>query len=137
MCGHIKGLLTKFLNGDNLKKLYTDPKRTTEKEHGSARKIFVFFYFINYVLRWGSYLNNENVEIKGEPPTNFFAHFYSALDDLLKRCGYGNLYYADPFDWLILSCVCSLNENDQSGEGDDLDALSLYYEILECLLKEL
>jgi len=131
LCRHIKGLTPTFLKAEDLKKLHNDPQRASEKEHGSSRKVFVFFYFVNFVLRWGRFINGKINET--DPPVDYFYRFYYGLNASLDECGYGYLYYADPFDWLILNCVMSLNENDQSGGGDDLDALSLFNETLAYL----
>jgi hypothetical protein len=121
---HLKGLLSDFLNAENLKKRYNEPRSATEKEHGSARKVFVFFYFADFVFKWDENKGKE----KDITKINYFERFYRGLNSLLQDCGYAYLYPADPFDWLILNCIMALY--------DGHDAHGLYLDTIDYLIED-
>ena len=80
--------------------MFRIPSEATDKEHDKARKSFILLYFADYSL---------------DPPLDeFFGDFVIALNEALDRCGYAKLYPANPYDWLILKCVRSLDHIDQN-----------------------
>ena len=120
--------LSEYISGLYRGTKYKNPKTKNDeynKEHGYARKVFVLCFFAKYVIEWERYLRDINA--KGEPPKKFFTDFYRNLNSLLNKCTYGLLYPRNPFDWLILNCVRSLDSSD------DPDAVGLFNEAL-CLL---
>jgi hypothetical protein len=133
MCFYVSNLVS-FLTESNLEKVIQNENRATEMEYGCARKIFVFLKFAQYVLDWESFLygaaaQDEPVKFNagsGEEKDEFIEDFYIALNDALDRCGYGYLYYANPFDWHVLNCVRLLDTNND----DTRRALIQFNEIL-------
>jgi hypothetical protein len=123
--------LASFFTVDKLKKVVDDEERATESEYGSARKIYVFLYFAEQVLSWERYVSRQFM--KGEKTGDLFSDFLIGLNEQLCKCGYGYLYYANPFDWHILNCVQAL---DESVRKDCLDPLTLYNEVLARLADE-
>jgi len=103
-----------------LYEMFRTPEEATDKEHDKARKAFVLLYFADYAL---------------DPPPieNIFDDFVISLNDVLDRCGYGKLYPANPYDWLILKCIRSLEYIDQS-TGDN--PVELFNEVLIRLAEE-
>ena len=101
---------------------------TTDHGHGYARKVFVLCFFSKYILEW-----RKSWEKGGRKPVSFYNDFYRALDSKLQRCSYGALYPANPFDWLILNCVKSLDEFDVN---EDMDTLELFNDMVRLLASE-
>ena len=99
---------------------HSRPEAATDRKGNSARMLFVFLYFAQYVLRWERYL--FDVIENDEKPEEFFSDFYEGLNNQLENCGYGYLYYANPFDWHILSCIRLLDNffSDEDSEDDDM-----------------
>jgi hypothetical protein len=122
---HMKYLLS-LPTLETLKKLLQDPPRATEKERNSARMLFVFLYFAQYVIRWEHHLFDLK-ETKPKKP--LFKIFYDMLNKQLEDCGYGYLYYANPFDWHILKCVSLLDE-DWDNRSDYPDIIAEFNEAL-------
>ena len=99
--------------------MFCIPSEATDKEHDKARKSFILLYFADYTL--------------DPPPDEFFGEFFIALNDALDRCGYAKLYPANPYDWLILKCVRSLDHIDQDAGNNPVE---LFNEILMQLAGE-
>jgi hypothetical protein len=75
-------------------------------------------------------LNNEAG--KDRPKRSFYRNFYAKLDVDLLDCGFGLLHAANPFDWIILSCVRAL-DNDAT---EDLDGtLQLFNDLLHAYIE--
>lgn len=106
-------IMERFPQERYLNEIFRVPQAATDKEHDTARKMFILLYFANYAL--------------DPPPDEFFGDFVLALETMLDKCGYAKLYPANPFDWLILKCVRSLDHIDQ-GIGDN--PVELFNEIL-------
>lgn len=102
-----------------------------EKEYGFDRKVFILCFFAKYVIEWERYL--ADIKVKAEPPKKFYTDFYRRLNSSLNKCTYALLYPRNPFDWLILNCVRSLDSSDQDR---DLDALDLFNETLSLFVNE-
>ncbi len=114
---------------DEMKSTAINKKNTTtDHGHGHARKVYILCFFSKYVLEW-----RKTWEKDGRKPISFYEYFYRTLDDKLLRCSYGALYPANPFDWLILSCIKKLDEFDID---EDIDILELFNEIIELLASE-
>jgi hypothetical protein len=112
-------IMARFPQERYLADMFRLPPEATDKEHDKARKAFVLLYFANYAL--------------DPPPDEFFGDFVIALNDTLDRCGYAKLYPANPFDWLILKCIRSLDHTDQD-IGDN--PVELFNEVLMLLAEE-
>jgi hypothetical protein len=112
-------IMERFPQERYLVDMFRLPSEATDKEHDKARKAFVLLYFANYAL--------------DPPPDEFFGDFVIALNDMLDRCGYAKLYPANPFDWLILKCIRSLDHTDQI-KGDN--PIELFNEVLIQLAEE-
>ncbi|MCL2286580.1 MAG: hypothetical protein FWC32_09495 [Firmicutes bacterium] len=134
VCDHVQELVMALPTVDRLITFMKDsrPQSATEKELCSARNVFVFLFFAQYVLRWERYL--YDITTTDESPEEFFSDFYESLNNALENCGYGYLYYANPFDWHILSCVRLLDIN--SGEDDEMSALTQFNEALAQLAED-
>ncbi|GHV13519.1 hypothetical protein FACS1894219_08450 [Clostridia bacterium] len=113
------GIMRRFPQSEYLGKMLTNSAAATDKEHDTARKVFVLLYFANYAL--------------DPPPGKFFGDFTIALDTELERCGYAKLYPANPFDWHILNCIRSLDYSDQD---EDLNPVELFNDVLMLLAEE-
>jgi hypothetical protein len=103
-------LMTRFPQSEYLLKMLNDTAAATDKEHDTARKVFILLFFAEAAFKRSKYL-----EKRPDKPREFFPFFYRALNDTLDKCGYAALYPANPYDWLILNCVRSLdvdNENE-------------------------
>jgi len=108
-------IMNRFPQERYLSEIFRIPSAPTDKE----RKAFILLYFASYAL---------------DPPMgNFFGDFVISLNDTLDRCGYAKLYPANPYDWLILKCIHSLDHIDQD-ENDN--PVELFNEILIQLAKE-
>ena len=112
-------LAENFPQGKYLNSMFNIPSEATDKEYDKARKAFILLYFADYTL--------------DPPPDGFYDDFYIALNTMLDKCGYAKLYPANPYDWLILNCVKSLDVNDQT---EDLNPVELFNEVLELLADE-
>jgi hypothetical protein len=112
-------IMERFPQERYLNEIFRTPQAATDKEHDMARKVFILLYFANYAL--------------DPPPDEFFGDFVIALETMLDKCGYAKLYPANPFDWLILKCVRSLDHIDQSA-GDN--PVELFNDILISLAEE-
>lgn len=99
--------------------------RTTDLGHGYARKTFILCFFAKYILEWQKAWDS----ISNKKPVSFFNDFYRRLDSALRRCSYGALYPAHPFDWLILKCVKACDETNY----DEEDIMEHFNEILSRL----
>jgi hypothetical protein len=120
VCDHVLDLIEALPSLSGFRGLMeiSRPERATEKEYGSARKVFVFLYFVQFVLCWEHYLyNNANPKSSDKSPNNFFSEFHEGLNDELEACGYGYLYYANPFDWHIMNCVRLLDTEIEHTEA--------------------
>ena len=106
-------IMNRFPQERYLSDIFRIPSEATDKEHDKARKVFMLLYFANYAL--------------DPPPDEFFHDFVIALNDALDRCGYAKLYPANPFDWLILKCIRSLDHINQNTENNPLE---LFNEVL-------
>ena len=108
-------------------------ENTQEKDRPSLekiRKILILFFFYYYIKKW------DSREDKGS--CNYY-DFFEELSDKLAKSGLPCLYYAEPFDWLVLKCVylieliyqASANSNININNTDALgDPLDLFNEIL-------
>jgi hypothetical protein len=112
-------IMSRFPQERYLFEMLRIPSEATDKEHDKARKMFVLLYFANYALDL--------------PPDEFFGDFVIAVNDILDRCGFATLYPANPFDWLILKCIRSLDHIDKN-IGDN--PVELFNEILMQLAEE-
>ena len=124
VCNHVQMLVNALPPVGRVKNLMktSRPEFATDREYGSARMVFVFLYFAQFVLRWERYL--YDIAEQGESPEEFFSEFYEGLNDQLESCGYSYLYYANSFDWHILSCVRLLDI--ASGDDGELSALEQF-----------
>ena len=112
-------IMERFPQERYLADMFRLPSEATDKEHDKARKAFVLLYFANYAL--------------DPPPGEFFGDFVIVLNESLDRCGYAKLYPANPYDWLILKCIRSLDHVDQD-TGDN--PVELFNEVLMQLAEE-
>jgi hypothetical protein len=112
-------IMKRFPQERYLTDMFRLPPEATDKEHDKARKAFVLLYFANYAL--------------DPPPGEFFDDFVIALNTALDHCGYAKLYPANPFDWLVLKCISSLDHVDQDIEDNPVE---LFNEILTQLAEE-
>ena|GEM_PF-6801915 len=112
-------IMNRFPQERYLADMFRLPTAATDKEHDKARKSFVLLYFVNYAL--------------DPPPNEFFGDFVIALNDMLDRCGYAKLYPANPYDWLILKCIRSIDHIDQSADDNPVE---LFNEILMQLAED-
>jgi len=124
VCNHVEMLVNALPPVEKLETIMkaSKPESATDRAYGSARMVFIFFYFSQYVLRWERYL--YDIVEQGESPEEFFGDFYEGLNNQLDSCGYGYLYYASPFDWHVLNCVRLLDES--SSNDDELGALEQF-----------
>jgi len=112
-------IMVNFPQSEYLTKMYKSVTAATDKEHDKARKVFLLLFFANYALEL--------------PPDSFFNDFIFAANELLDRCGYAKLYAANPYDWLILSCIKSLDVTDPL---ENTSPLELFNDVLELLASE-
>ncbi len=112
-------IMDRFPQERYLSDMFRLPTEATDKEHDRARKAFVLLYFADYAL--------------DPPPNEFFGDFVIALNELLDRCGFAKLYPANPFDWLVLKSIRSLDHVDQE-LGDN--PIELFNEVLVALAEE-
>jgi hypothetical protein len=112
-------IMERFPQERYLADMFRLKSEATDKEHDKARKAFVLLYFANYAL--------------DPPPDEFFGDFVIALNDTLDRCGYAKLYPANPFDWLILKCIRSLDHIEQDVDNNPVE---LFNEVLMLLAEE-
>ncbi|MCL2188897.1 MAG: hypothetical protein FWC16_08250 [Defluviitaleaceae bacterium] len=122
VCNHIQMLLESLPSASRLQELTRPSRPENATKNSAARMVFVFLYFAQFAIRWERYL--FDVEEEGEAPEEFFSEFYEGLNELLENCGYGYLYYPNPFDWHILTCVRLLDEGTKS--DDELGALEWF-----------
>jgi hypothetical protein len=129
----ISNIMHKFPLQSHMDIMSSNEKRNrakaTDLGHGFARKTFVLCFFANYVLKWVKKRDKDNKTA----PVNFYHDFYYSLELLLHKCSYGLLYPANPFDWLILNCVRSLDSADQF---KDMNPIELFNETLVLLGEE-
>ena len=100
-------IMNRFPQERYLADMFRLPSEATDKEHDKVRKAFVLLYFANYAL--------------DPPPDDFFGDFAIALNEELDHCGYAKLYPANPFDWLILKCIHSLDYANQEIEDNPVE----------------
>lgn len=66
------------------------------------RKNIIFLYFYWYWVK-----DKMKAYPEGDKES-----FFTELDNILYRCGFGPLYYGNPYDWLFLYCAaCKDNES--------------------------
>jgi hypothetical protein len=121
---HLSRLFTNFLNTKTFEKRYNNPEITPDSEESYSRKLFMFFCFVDFVFRW-----NNRYKHNFDDRADFFDRFCRGLNSKLDECGYPYLYYADPYDWLILSCIVALYEGYSDVRG-------LYLDTITCLIDE-
>ena len=112
-------IMDRFPQERYLADMFRLPCEATDKEHDKARKAFMLLYFADYAL--------------DPPPDEFFGDFVIALNSALDRCGYAKLYPANPYDWLILKCIRSLDHINQC-TGDN--PVELFNDVLVQLAEE-
>ena len=82
----------------------------------SIRKAIILLFYMNYarnLIQEISIPNSANEE------TVFgFEDFYESMNTILGNCQLGNLYYANPFDWLILESIKKL---ETYSDDDDIE----------------
>jgi hypothetical protein len=100
-------IMERFPQARYLADMFNLPSEATDKEHDKARKAFVLLYFANYAL--------------DPPPDEFFGDFVIALNEMLDRCGYAKLHPANPFDWIILKCIRSLDHTNQIADDNPVE----------------
>ena len=112
-------IISNFPRSDYLNEMLSIESAATDKEHDKARKVFVLLFFANYVF--------------DPPPSDYFGDFLIAINTELDRCGYAKLYPANPYDWLILNCVRSMEASD---DLDGMEPIELFNDVLELLAEE-
>jgi len=122
VCNHAQLLVESLPTYSRLQELMGPANPENATKDSAARMVFAFLYFAQFVIQWERYL--YDAEEKGESPEEFFSEFYEGLNGLLEKCGYGYLYYPNPFDWHILTCVRLLDEGAKS--DDELGALEWF-----------
>ena len=82
----------------------------------TIRKAIILLFYMNYARNLIQEISNPNAT---EEETAFgFDNFYKSMNTILGNCQLGKLYYANPFDWLILESIKKLETyNDE----DDLE----------------
>jgi len=111
-----------------LSQMLSRAEAATDTEHDKARKMFILLFFAEYALKRSRYL-----EKRPNKPRAFYPAFYLALNDALDKCGYAALYPANPYDWLILNCVRSL---DVSNQLENINPVELFNETLILLAEK-
>jgi hypothetical protein len=122
VCNHAQLLVESLPPYSRLQELMGPANPENATKDSATRMVFVFLYFAQFVIRWERYLSD--IEEEGEAPEEFFSEFYEELNGLLESCGYGYLYYPNPFDWHILTCVRLLDEGAKS--DNELGALEWF-----------
>ncbi|GHU94726.1 hypothetical protein FACS1894208_06300 [Clostridia bacterium] len=120
-------LMTRFPQNEYLLKMLNKTPAATDTEHDTSRKVFMLLFFAEYAFKRSGYL-----ERKPDEPRKFYTAFYLALNDMLDKCGYAAIYPGNPYDWLILNCVRSL---DVGGECD-MNPVELFDNTLLALVGE-
>lgn len=69
------------------------------------RKALIMLTFFHYFA--DAMIRGENVE------AGFFDEFTDELNYRLATCGYVQLYWRNPYDWMIGCCACALNPLDE------------------------
>lgn len=82
----------------------------------TIRKAIILLFYMNYARNLIQEISNPNAT---DEETAFgFDNFYKSMNTILGSCQLGKLYYANPFDWLILESIKKLETyNDE----DDLE----------------
>lgn len=111
--------LPNFLEGTALKQRWL--KNETANVSTEARKIIILLF--HYIFLYENFNDNTNsFEMN-------FEDFYNELNAILQSCGLENLYYADPFDWLVMK---SMKNAIAHIEGEETDfPVELINEVLE------
>lgn len=79
-------------------------KRPKELVHDvSLRKAIILLFYMNYARNLIQEISNPNTT--EEEMAFGFDDFYEAMNIILGNCQLGKLYYANPFDWLILESI--------------------------------
>jgi hypothetical protein len=120
-------LMTRFPQSEYLLKMLGDDAAATDREHDTARKVFILLFFAEYAFK-----RSRHLEKNMDKPHKFYPGFYRALNDTLDKCGYAALYPGNPYDWLILNCVRSL---DVDG-ANELNPVELFDSTLLALAGE-
>lgn len=82
----------------------------------TIRKAIILLFYMNYARNLIQEISNPNAT---EEETAFgFDNFYKSMNTILGNCQLGKLYYANPFDWLILESIKKLETYD---DEDDLE----------------
>lgn len=72
----------------------------------SIRKAIILLFYMNYARNLVQEISNPNATDK---EMEFgFENFYRSMNKILGNCQLGKLYYANPFDWLILESIKKL-----------------------------
>lgn len=91
-------VLTNFPNPSALSKVLNKKNNTSQYE--TIRKMLILLFFFNY------YADHElGMQNKGPKVQKSYEEFIMKLEELLIDCGYGPLYYRNPYDWLIVYCA--------------------------------
>lgn len=72
----------------------------------SALILFIFYYFFSKAKFNATEGNWENT-------IELFDEFVDFADNILLKCGYGQLYWRNPYDWMIGYCAKATNPVDQ------------------------
>lgn len=72
----------------------------------SIRKSIILLFYMNYARNLIQEISNPNAT--DEEMEFGFENFYKTMNQLLGNCQLGKLYYANPFDWLILESIKKL-----------------------------
>ncbi|GHU89304.1 hypothetical protein FACS1894202_07180 [Clostridia bacterium] len=115
------GLFDNFPRTEYLNEMLSTMEAATDKEHDKSRKVFMLLYFAEYAIY--------------PPSDEFFGDFVIALNTALDSCGYAKLYPANPYDWLILNCVRSIDFVPYADDNADaLNPIECFNEVLLMLV---
>lgn len=82
----------------------------------SLRKAIILLFYMNYARNLIQEISNPNTT--DEEMAFGFDDFYKAMNTILGKCQLGKLYYANPFDWLILE---SIEKLETYNDDDDIE----------------
>lgn len=109
-----KGTKTLFSNSrlpKEIKNRFPESASLGRKDIGSEELRKVIILLFSYVTWYQMQYNN----------TDFgFDDYKEQLDDLLFACGFANMYYGNPYDWLFL--YCTLFESGEESKPQPLTA---------------
>lgn len=93
----VKAIQLNFPNKQKFSQILSSTKNPGSPSYDSIRKILILLYFYSY------WFSNQYCDLANrEKDFDAYDTYVDQTNDLLESCGFDELYYGNPYDWLFL-----------------------------------